>query len=376
MTTPERQLVGFARFLRAHGLRVGMAEQADALRAAAGGSLLDRRRLYWELRGLFCASRRDWEDFERLFEAYWGRDQPRGTVRHSGKGGRRASGGQGPNRARLAREAAAGEGAEGESATAPRGGASRGERLAGTDFRDLTEGEEMEAVGALAERLARRMQRRPSARWRPSPRGRRIHMRRTLRASLRYGGVPLRPVRARRRLRPPRLVLLLDASRSMELYSFFFLRFARGLLGVFPRAEAFVFHTRLVRASDALRQRDFTRARERLALRSAGWGGGTRIAESLAAFRHTYGGRMLDRRTVVVIVSDGLETGDPAELGEELRRIRGRARRVVWLNPLLGRAGYEPTAAGMAAALPWLDLFAPAHNLESLASLEDALTRL
>jgi len=159
----------------------------------------------------------------------------------------------------------------------------------------------------------------------------------------------------------------------MSLYSFFFLCFARGLLGAFRDAECFVFHTRLVRVSDALRERDPFRMREKLSLISFGWSGGTRIGECLQRFNAEHAGHMLGPHSIVVVMSDGLDTGPPDVLGEALAAIRRRARRLVWLNPLLGRPGYVPLAAGMQAALPHVDRFAPAHNLDSLMALESAL---
>ena len=125
-----------------------------------------------------------------------------------------------------------------------------------------------------------------------------------------------------------------------------------------------------------LRERDAARAIDRLSLIAAGWEGGTRIGASLAEFNRHHARRALNGHTMVIIVSDGYDTGDPAALGRELAEIRRRARRVVWLNPMLGWRDYAPVAAGMAAALPHVDLFAPAHNLASLAALEDALARL
>jgi len=200
--------------------------------------------------------------------------------------------------------------------------------------------------------------------------GRRIHLRRTIRASLSRGGTPIDLVRVRRRRRLPRLILILDVSRSMSPYSYFFLCFARGLLGAFRDAECFAFHTRLVRVSDALRERDSFRMREKLSLISLGWAGGTRIGECLQRFHAEHAGRRLGSHAIVVVVSDGLDTGAPELLGDALAAIRRRARRLVWLNPLAGRPGYAPLAAGMQAALPHLDRFAPAHNLDSLAALE------
>ena len=144
----------------------------------------------------------------------------------------------------------------------------------------------------------------------------------------------------------------------------------------FREADAFVFHTRLVHIGEALKERTTKRAIQRLALMTQGWSGGTRIGESLATFNRSYAASVLNRRAIVVIVSDGYDTGQPEQLAGELAALGRRARRVVWLNPMLGWEGYQPVARGMAAALPYLDLFAPAHNLESLAVLEPYLAGL
>ena len=169
--------------------------------------------------------------------------------------------------------------------------------------------------------------------------------------------------------------MIVDVSRSMSLYSHVFLRFARGLVNAFRDASAFAYHTRLVPITDALRQTDMTRMRTSLALISQGWSGGTRIGECLGHFNQDYG-RLVNARSVVIIVSDGLDTGEPATLANELARIKQRCRKLIWLNPLLGRPGYEPKTRGMQAALPHIDLFAPAHNLQSLQALEPALLGL
>ena len=206
--------------------------------------------------------------------------------------------------------------------------------------------------------------------------GRRLHIRRTIRLSLQFGGTPLALSFQRRRRKPPQLVVLLDVSRSMSIYTYVLLRFTRALVRAFKRADAFVFHTRLVPVSEALREKNMARMRDRLTLISAGWSGGTRIGESLATFNKRYLPRLVSRRTVVVVVSDGFDTGAPGELAAEMKKLHAKARRVVWLNPLLGRPGYRPVSAGMRAALPSVDLFLPSHNLESLLALEADLVRL
>ena len=169
---------------------------------------------------------------------------------------------------------------------------------------------------------------------------------------------------------------LLDASGSMEAYVAFFTRFLHAVTLVFRESEAFLFHTRLAHVSSALKERHPARALDRLALMAAGVGGGTKIGECLTAFNLRHAKRVIHSRTCVMILSDGYDTGPPEVLAAAMRELRRRCKRIVWLNPLTGRHGFEPSARGMQAALPYLDLLAPAHNLESLAALEPYLARI
>ena len=155
----------------------------------------------------------------------------------------------------------------------------------------------------------------------------------------------------------------------MDLYSRFLLQFLYGLQGSVARVESFVFATSLRRITGLLSERPYLAALQGLSAQVSDWSGGTRIGECLAAFEAGFE-RLVDRRTVVVILSDGWDTGDPALPGETLERLKRRSRRIVWLNPLLGSADYEPLTQGMQAALPHLSVFAPAHNLASLRALE------
>ena len=234
----------------------------------------------------------------------------------------------------------------------------------------------MEKVHALTARLAHAMRARLVRREQTRRRGRRLDLRRTIHRSISHGGTPLELAWRRRKAKPLRLVVLLDASGSMSLYTAFFVRFLHGLVDAFREAEAFVFHTRLAHVSPSLRDRDVTRAVERMSLMAQGIGGGTRIGESLATFNRWHAARVINSRTAVIIVSDGYDTGEPERLGAEMAQLRRRCRRIVWLNPLIGWKDYDPAARGMQAALPYLDLFAPAHNLESLAALEPYLARI
>jgi uncharacterized protein with von Willebrand factor type A (vWA) domain len=274
---------------------------------------------------------------------------------------------------------AAWQGEEGSDDADPIGrreGASRRDSLASVDFRKIADPEALAEAHKLAERLARAMRARLTRRDRAARQGRRIDLRRTIRASLPTGGMPFDLVRLRRRHVPLQLVVLLDASGSMNLYTAVFVRFVHGILDQFLEADAFLFHTQLVHVSDALREKDAGRALDRLGLMAQGVGGGTKIGESLATFNRWHAARVIHSRTCVMILSDGYDTGVPELLAAEMAALRRRCKRIVWLNPMIGWEGYEPSARGMAAALPHVDLFAAAHTLESLAALEPYLARI
>jgi uncharacterized protein with von Willebrand factor type A (vWA) domain len=257
-----------------------------------------------------------------------------------------------------------------------REGASRFENLEMVDLRHIVDSADIAQAHALAVRLSRVMRARLVRRERVRRRGRRLDLRRTIHRNVSHGGTLMDLAWRRRKIKPLRLVFLLDASGSMSLYTAFFVRFLHGVVDAFRESEAFVFHTRLAHVSASLRDRDVSRAVDKLSLMAQGIGGGTKIGESLATFNRWHAKRVINSRTAVMIVSDGYDTGSPEMLGEEMRRLRRRCRRIVWLNPLIGWRDYSPQARGMQAALPYVDLFAPAHNLESLAALEPYLARI
>jgi uncharacterized protein with von Willebrand factor type A (vWA) domain len=238
--------------------------------------------------------------------------------------------------------------------------------LARKDFRDFTDAE-LEQIEQIAARIARKLAARPSRRWKAARRGARVDLRRTMRSH-----PDLTEIRFReRRTRKTRIVALCDVSGSMDLYSRFLLQFLFALQSVFGRVETFTFSTRLTRITDHLRARSYRQVLRRLS-EVRDWSGGTRIGESLAQFNREWP-QLVDRRTIVIVLSDGWDTGEPELLARELLRIKRRAGRVIWLNPLLGNPSYEPLTRGMAAALPLVDHFAPGHNL---AALRDLATKL
>jgi uncharacterized protein len=382
----RHRLAGFARTLRDNGYRVGLAETRDALQVLASPAALRPTSLKPALRSLFCATHSDWERFDEIFDAFWqGRDMRQrqilsGIPSASHAPARKLAEAHVPQEAlglpdRIERRSD-GDGETQAEGRGRREGASRVENLAATDLRHIVDPEEIAAMHALAARLARVMRARLVRRDQIRRRGRRLDLRRTIHRNVSHGGMPFELAWRRRKIKPLRLVVLLDASGSMSLYTAFFVRFLHGVVDAFREAEAFVFHTRLAHVSPSLRDRDLTRAVEKLSLMAQGIGGGTRIGESLATFNRWHARRVINSRTALMIVSDGYDTGEPGQLGEEMRRLRRRCRKIIWLNPLIGWRDYSPQARGMQAALPYVDLFAPAHNLESLTALEPYLAKI
>lgn len=376
-------MVGFLRTLRDNGFVIGAAEMRDAAKFLDEDEMPAIDELRHGTRSLLCTTPENWKRFDEIFDAYWFRFGLKRVVTVSGTGqqGLRRLPGSGPTAkpsvlaAAVERAAGKSENTAGQPGSRQRG-ASQAESLEKADLRQINDPEELARVHVLTARLAERMRSRLSRRERERRKGRRIDLRKTIHRNIAHGGTPIELFRRQRRDKPLRLVVLLDVSGSMNHYSLFFLRFILGILDNFRQAEAFVFHTRLVHISETLKERNAEKALERMTLISQGWSGGTKIGESLEAFNRQHASRVLNSRSVVMVVSDGYDTGKPEKLGESLAKLRRRCKRIVWLNPMIGWSGYEPVAGGMATALPHIDLFAPAHNLESLAALEPYLAKL
>jgi hypothetical protein len=253
-------------------------------------------------------------------------------------------------------------------------GASTVERLRKVDFAEMQQ-TDLAELERLSTRLLKQMSFRVARRLRPRKRRYSIDLRRTLRRSISRGGefIDLR-YRGPKKERA-RLVILLDVSDSMNPYSFFLLKFAYALGRQSRNVRSFVFSTLLVEVGEMLRARRMSDALKMLSTMTTGWSGGTRIGGSLQEFNRRHAQQLTSRHTVFVILSDGWDTGEPEDLIAELRKIRGRVSKVIWLNPLLGLEDYQPSTRGIQAALPYISVFAPAHNLESLLALEGHLRR-
>ncbi|HTI35090.1 MAG TPA: VWA domain-containing protein [Miltoncostaea sp.] len=264
------------------------------------------------------------------------------------------------------------------------GGAQEGDALANLaspieslrrkDFAACTP-DEIRMLGRLMTRLRLRAPERRTRRRRPARAGD-PDLRRTLRRAMRTGGEPIDRAWRRRRRQRRRLLLVLDVSGSMSTYSRALAMFAHAALHSGPDWEAFAFGTRLTRMTRALAAADPDAAFAAAAAEVSDWDGGTRIGASIKRLCDEWGRTRVVRGSVCVILSDGLDVGDPELLGEQMARLGRLAHHVIWLNPLKGGEGYAPLARGMAAALPHVDVFRPGHNLQSLEEVADVIARL
>jgi uncharacterized protein len=365
----------FATLLRRSGLPVTLVEVTDAVRALDHLDLGDRHELYLGLRAIFVTRPEEVPPFDRCFDAFW-RIAPDGD---DSSGFIPAPAIEDPTgasvvksdqkREALALDSWGEEEAEegGDPLSVPL--ASEAEALVHQDFSTFG-ADQLDDLLKLTVKIARRLAHRLSRRRRPRKRRGRVDVRRTLRANLTKGDLIDLRFRERKR-KKVRLVLLCDVSGSMDLYSRFLLQFLFALQNVFGRVETFIFSTRLTRITEFLRGRSYRQVLRRLTdVRD--WSGGTKIGESLAQFNREWP-HLVDRRTIVIVLSDGWDTGEPDALATELMRIKRRAARVIWLNPLLGNPSYEPLTRGMAAALPLIDDFAAGHNLAALRDLAGKL---
>ena len=370
-----RAMLAFGAMLRASGMPVTTSAVMDAVRALEAVDLMDRAEVYLALRTVLMSRIEEQPAFDRCFEAFWrfhaeegqGLDGLVAAVQPFRQEDELDSGAIEASREKQAQVALddwdQGEAADDEPLEVP--GLSDREALMEQDFSTFP-AEQLDEVARLTVQIARRLARRVSRRRKPTRRGGVIDLRRSMRANLMKGEIIELRRRARRR-RKVRLVLLCDVSGSMDLYSRFLLQFLYALQNVFGRVETFTFATRLTRVSDLLRGPSYKGALRRLT-EVRDWSGGTRIGDSIREFNQTWG-RLVDRRTIVLLLSDGWDTGEPDVLAQEMLTLKRRAARVIWLNPLLGNPSYEPLTRGMAAALPLVDHFAAAHNLASLREL-------
>jgi len=378
-------IMHFGRVLRAAGLPVGPGRVIEAVRAVEAAGLRRRDDLYWTLHAAMV-NREDQKDlFDQAFHIFWrnprilekmmGLVLPRldpGGEEEAQKQSKRLSDaffpglGEAEDNRRERRE----EEVEIEATLTY----SDRELLQGMDF-DSMSNDELAAARRIIANMRLPIADLPTRRFFPSPQGQRADMRASIRASLRSGGdnIPLR--RRERATRHPPLVVLCDISGSMSRYSRIFLHFVHALTNDRDRVHTFLFGTRLTNVTRQLRHRDNDIAMQKIGTQVLDWSGGTRIGTTLHEFNRDWSRRVLGQGAVVLFISDGLDRDSGQGLAREIERLHMSCRRLIWLNPLLRYAGFEPKSIGIRTILPHVDEFRPVHNLDSLADLARALGR-
>jgi hypothetical protein len=364
----DRIPVVFARLLRDAGIDVPAGATAQFARALAATGAETRDAVYWAGRATLIRRHEDMGDFDRCFDALF-----LGTA---------VAGAADPSLRAVTVGLDVPAGDSDDAATSDAGDDpviqvrySRAEILRERDFASYTPEEHAEARRLMADLRVHSAMRR-SRRTKPTTRRRgRPDLRSTVRRSLASGGEPI--VRAFREPaeRSRRLVLLCDVSGSMEPYARALARFLHSAVVAGSRVEAFALGTRLTRITRELSSRDPDVALAAAARRVTDWSGGTRLGDGLKTFNDVWGLRGMARGAVVEILSDGWDRGDAALLAEQMARLSRVAYRIVWVNPLKASEGYEPLAAGMAAALPYIDEFVEGHSLAALEQLNTVLAR-
>ncbi|RIL07366.1 MAG: hypothetical protein DCC71_03390 [Proteobacteria bacterium] len=373
-------VVGFGRLLRQWGVQLHAGASLVALETLRVIDLERREDFRFALCAALVHRPEDRPLFDYLFNSYWATGADRlAPPANEGLANRPV------DAKRLGRDVPTEDSVEGSIGSFRPLGSSLGlspdDGDESTDVRSARRGRVVEmaddAAGGAAraelERVATRLSSvlatRPSRRRRPDRFGPIVDPRATLRASLHQGGIPIELRRQRRRIARPRLVLFCDVSRSMDEHASLLLEFSAAVLRRFWQVEVFLFASRLVRARSTWSERTLPELRRMM----PECGGGTQIGAALAEFLDGYGAALLGPATVSLILSDGLDAGEPDVLARAMERLARHSRAVIWLNPLLAQSGYEPRARGMAAALPYVDLFAPIRDARSLWELLERL---
>jgi uncharacterized protein len=374
----------FARVLRAAGMPVGPGTVIEAVRAVETVGITDREVFYWALHAVFVNRRDQREIFDQAFHIFW--RNPKLLERMMQMVLPTFRTGEAPDKEnqlnrRVADALTQGDGDDGKDdkdqseqeiqfdATMTYSGT---EVLQNMDFEKMS-AEEISQARAAISRLRLPIIDLPTRRFGPSSRGAKVDLRASLRASLRGGGdtIPIRLKKPRRR--PPPLVTLCDISGSMSRYSRMLLHFMHTLTNDRSRVHTFLFGTRLTNVTRYLRHKDVDEALDLASAAVEDWSGGTRIGQCLHDFNRDWSRRVLGQGAVVLLISDGLDRDAGEGLAEEVERLQGSCRRLIWLNPLLRFDGFAPKSLGVRAILPHVDEFRSVHSLGSLRELADAL---
>ena len=360
-------IVAFCRFLRQKGFVIGPAEEADALRAMEVLAPYEQPEYFRLcLRTTLVRSLKDASLFDELFRQYWRElDKAVNSKRKDQQQQQqKQKSGTAPSLNALKSWLYNKETEETEALATY----SAQEVLTQKDFSLIPE-EELWEVLQLIRQIAKSMVSKLNRRYEKAKSHSQLDLRRTLRQNMRSGGEIMELFYRKPKKNKQQIVLLCDVSKSMDLYSKFLIQFIFAFQNAYRRIETFVFSTSLHRVTKQLKEQEFQQALQQLSEEVPDWSGGTRIGAALHTFCEEHAQRLLNGKTFVLILSDGWDTGEPHLLEGSMQVIQSRAKKVIWLNPLAGNPDYQPSAKGMEVAMPYIDLFVSAHNIESLRAL-------
>lgn len=367
----DEAIIGFTEYCRSNDLPIGLSHSLEATDLASRGFSNDFQTMKYSMKALFCTKIEEHERFEKCFDVFWGKRRHEYSHKASNQ-----------TKTNVSKKANAslvmagfkpnGKDSEKEEEEASNvTGSSKIESLKKTDF-SMVSKMESGLLDELAEKLLRQLNHRLKRKLKATKRGK-IDLRRTIRNNLSNGDTLLDLARKSRRQEKYRLILLLDVSGSMDKYSFFLLKFIWSLKSNLKNIETFVFSTKLIRITEFIDKRQLDHTLWQLTHNTDNWSGGTNIGHCFKEFNEKFSKRILNGKSITIVLSDGLDSGEPEDLSQEIQKIKMRTSKLVWLNPLKGMKGYAPEAKGMKTALPSLDEFGAANNLESLLELENIL---
>ena len=376
-------LLAFGRVLKEAGVKVSLSQVIDAGRSLEFVDIANREDFHAVLRSNLVSDKEEIPLFERVFSCFWQEhgleESPMETVEmapSSAEEKREDSVGAGGSLEEVVAQASSEEAKLSEEAERfPVPTYSPHETLNKKDFSEMGI-EESRAISRAILLIATKIATQVSRRKKRATKGEEIDPRWTMRKNIKYGGEIIQLISRKRRIKKTRVVLLCDVSGSMDCYSRFLIQFMYGLQNELWGVETFVFSTSLSRITHLIRTKDIGSALERISRSVVGWSGGTNIGRSLYTFNREFAPSLVTHRTVVVIISDGWDRGDVGLLEREMRSLKRRCHKIIWLNPLLASESYEPLCKGMQAALPYLDLFLSVHNLNRLITLGRTLQKL
>ena len=370
----QEAITGFTTLCRDFELKVGLNHSREAMGLCQHGFAKDQDTFQYALKSLYCTKEEEFESFDYCFRTFW--NKKKHEYNHTISKSKTKTNAAKHNKASIVMAGfnPNGKASEPKEEASQVTGASKIEALKKTDFTQVSK-MDSDLLDEIAAQLLQQLNHKLKRKMYVAQNGP-VDLRKTIRRNLSNGDALINLIKKNRKKDKYRIVLLLDVSGSMDKYSFFLLKFIWSLKSHLKNIEAFVFSTNLIRITEFIHQDQIEKAMADLSLHANNWSGGTKIGECLKSFNDQHAKRILNGKSITLVLSDGLDDGNPGLMRGELEKIKMRTSKLVWLNPLKGTKGYEPKAQGMQAALPLIDSFQSAHNLESLLELENILTHV